>query len=142
MRARLLEDTPARRTFALVFDKGDDVGPELLRWAEREQVVAAQLAGIGGLSEATLAFFDRGKKDYLPIAVGEQVELVALNGSISRFEGKPKLHAHAVLGKRDGSTLSGHLLKARVWPTLEMFAAVFAQPLERHKDDETGLPLL
>ncbi|MEM4570530.1 MAG: DUF296 domain-containing protein, partial [Desulfurococcaceae archaeon] len=38
-----------------------------------------------------------------------------LSGNISIKEGEPFVHVHAVVGKRDGSTYSGHLVEAKVF---------------------------
>jgi hypothetical protein len=142
MRARLVEESGGRRTFVLAFDKGDEVEPELARFAAEQKIVAAELRGIGGCSEVTLAYFDRERLEYLPLPVREQVEVVSLVGNITLSQGKAKVHAHMVIGRRDGATLAGHLLAARVWPTLELFLTAYAQPLERHLDPEIKLPLL
>ena len=45
-------------------------------------------------------------------------------------------------GKRDGSTVGGHLLRATVYPTLEVFIADLGGRLTRKKDEKTGLMLL
>lgn len=34
---------------------------------------------------------------------------IALVGGVALEDGRPKIHAHAVLGRRDGSTCGGHL---------------------------------
>jgi predicted DNA-binding protein with PD1-like motif len=53
-----------------------------------------------------------------------------------------RIHAHVVLGKRDGSAHGGHLLKARVRPTLELIVTESPGHLRRVTDEKTGLPLL
>ena len=51
----------------------------------------------------------------------EQVEVASLIGDVALSpEGQPALHAHVVLGRRDGSALAGHLGSAHVRPTLEV----------------------
>jgi hypothetical protein len=57
-------------------------------------------------------------------------------------EGKPSIHAHVVLGKRDGSTCGGHLIEAEVRPTLELILTESPAHLERRYDQEAGLALL
>jgi predicted DNA-binding protein with PD1-like motif len=142
MRARLVEETPAHRTFVLACDKGDEVPEVLARFVTEQKIVAAELRGIGGFSEVTLAFFERYTLQYEPIPVKEQVEVVSIAGNVTLAEGKPKIHAHVVIGKKDGSTMAGHLLNARVWPTLELFVTAYATVVERKQDPETRLPLL
>ena len=142
MRAHLLAGVPARRAWLLAFDKGDDVPAVLLRWAEEEKLVAAELRGIGGFRAATLAYFEKTTMTYEPLPLGEQVEVVSLLGNITLADGKPKVHAHCVIGRKDGSTMGGHLLAAEVWPTLELFVTAYAERVERKPDPETKLPLL
>lgn len=49
------------------------------------------------------------RSKYLPIKVDEQVEVASLVGDIALADGKPALHLHAVLGRRDGTEMAGHL---------------------------------
>ena len=66
----------------------------------------------------------------------------SLVGDIAINEGKPKIHAHAVLGKRDGSTCGGHLIEAEVRPTLEVILTGSPAHLERRVDKEAALALI
>jgi predicted DNA-binding protein with PD1-like motif len=47
-----------------------------------------------------------------------------------------------VLGRRDGSVVGGHLLKAKVRPTLEVVLMESPAHLHRRHDQTTGLPLI
>jgi predicted DNA-binding protein with PD1-like motif len=142
MKSTLLHDENGLKTFALVFDKDDEVKESLLRFATENGLRGAQIAGIGAFSEVTLGFFDRQKKSYQEIPVKEQVEVLSFAGNIAGKDGKPMLHAHVVVGKRDGTAHGGHLLNGRVWPTLELIVTETPAHLHRLKDDETGLPLI
>ena len=55
---------------------------------------------------------------------------------------QPKVHAHAVLGRRDGSTVGGHLLDARVRPTLEVLLTESPDYLRRGCDPRSGIALI
>src|SRR6266480_5647727 len=141
MKARLLNETP--RTFALVFDKGDEVTASVLEFAKDNQLKASYFTALGSFSDATLGFFERERKDYKRIEIEEQVEVMSLFGNLTQDEsGQHKLHAHVVTGKRDGSEHGGHLLKAHVWPTLELFLTETSETLQRKVDEETNLLLL
>jgi hypothetical protein len=50
-----------------------------------------------------LGYFDWQKKDYRRIPIDEQVEVLALLGVIALDDGAPKLHAHVVVSKVDGT---------------------------------------
>jgi predicted DNA-binding protein with PD1-like motif len=129
-------------TYALIFDKGDEVVKELTTFASRERLAGAHFTAIGAFSEAVLGYFDRTRKDYTKIPIREQVEVLSLVGDVARQDGEPKVHAHVVVGKADGTAHGGHLLEARVWPTLELILTESPRPLARVSDRESGLALI
>jgi uncharacterized protein len=129
-------------THVLVFDKGDEVMEALTRFASEEGLTAGHFTAIGAFSDVTLGFLDPETKEYEPIVVDEQVEALSLVGDVSLQDGEPKIHAHVVVGKRDGSAHGGHLLEAHVWPTLEVVLSESPANLRRAVDAETGLPLI
>jgi predicted DNA-binding protein with PD1-like motif len=141
MKSKLLHDD-GLKTFALVFDKGDEAKEVLLRFAGEHRLGAAQVIAIGAFSEVTLGYFDRQQKTYREIPVKEQVEVLSFAGNIVERDGEPMLHAHVVVGKQDGTAHGGHFLRGRVWPTLEMIIAEMPIHLRRKHDQETGLPLI
>ena len=128
--------------FAVIFETGEDPVAGLTRFAAEQKLSASSFTAIGAFSEALLGYFDWEKKDYDRIPVKEQVEVLALVGDIALQDGKPRLHAHAVLGRRDGSACGGHLLEARVRPTLEIILTESPAHLRREYDPRTGLALI
>jgi uncharacterized protein len=128
--------------WALVFDKGDDPVEELERFAHEQRLTAASLTGIGAFSEVVLGWFDRERTEYEEIPVDEQVEVLSLAGDVAVEGDGPRVHVHVVVGKRDGSAHGGHLLRARVWPTLEVVLAESPAELRTAHDPETGLALI
>ena len=132
----------SERTWALVFATGDEVTSSLSDFAYREQLRAARFTAIGAFREATLGYFDWASKQYEKIPVREQVEVLSLIGDVALEGGQPKIHAHVVLGKRDGSAHGGHLLEARVRPTLEVMLTESPSHLRRMFDPESGLALI
>jgi predicted DNA-binding protein with PD1-like motif len=141
MRSKLINDGP-QRTFAVVFDKGDEVLENLLAFAREHDLSAAEFTGLGALSDAVLGYFDWQQKDYLRISIDEQVEVLNLTGNVALDDGEPKLHPHIVLGKRDGTAHGGHLLEGHVRPTLEVIVTESPAHLRRQSDPETGLALV
>ena len=141
MKSKLIYDGP-QRTFVVVFDHGDAVLENLLAFAREHRLSAAEFTGIGAFSDAVLGYFDWQKKDYERIPVDEQVEVLNLTGNIALADGEPKLHAHIVLGKADGTAHGGHLLEGHVRPTLEVVVTESPAHLQRRSDPETGLALI
>ena len=141
MKAKLI-DEGAHKTYALVFDKGDEFIAELTSFAETNGIGGSHFTAIGAFRDLTLGYFDPRKKDYKKIPIEEQVEVLSLVGDVAMKGDMPKVHAHVVVGKSDGSAHGGHILQAHVWPTLEVMLIESPRHLCRKPDDETGLALI
>ena len=143
MKAQLLDEQQGTRIFVVVFDKGDEAKSGLTSFAKEQRIAGAQLTAVGGFSRAVLGYFDRERKEYLKNKVDEQVEVLSLIGDVALTpKGEPEVHAHVVVGRRDGTTLGGHLLEAEVWPTLEVVVTDSPRHLQKTHDAETGLALI
>jgi len=141
MKATLLDAT-GPRTWALIFDKGDEPVAGLTAFAKAQKLGAAHFTAIGAFSDVTLGYFDRAKRDYKKIPLHEQVEVLSLIGDVALDKGEPKVHAHVVVGRADGEARGGHLLEAHVWPTLEVVLVESPRHLRKRHDPETGLALI
>ena len=141
MKAKLIHDQ-VQKTYALVFDKEDEVISGLTKFAKDQALGASHFTAIGAFSDVTLGYFDRREKSYEKIPLHEQVEVLSLIGDIAINRNEPKIHAHVVVGRRDGSACGGHLMDARVWPTLEVILTESPRHLERKYDPESGLALI
>jgi predicted DNA-binding protein with PD1-like motif len=141
MQARLLNEKP-ERTFALILESGDEVVACLERFAAEQHLTASRLTAIGAFSDVTLGYFDWERKHYTPHRFAEQLEVLSLIGDIAMDGDRLKVHAHVVLGRRDCTTVGGHLLKATVRPTLEVLVTDSPDYLCREHDPETGLALI
>jgi uncharacterized protein len=133
-----------QRTYAIVFDEGEETMEGLTNFAKDQEISAATFSAIGAFEKATLAFFDMQSKEYEKIPVQEQVEVLTFMGNVAVNVEKdePKIHAHAVLGKRDGTTLGGHVMEGHVRPTLEVLLIESPEYLQRRTDEKTGLALI
>jgi predicted DNA-binding protein with PD1-like motif len=141
MRTQVIHEG-AQKTWALVLEKGDEAVAALTNFAREHGLAAAHFTAIGAFSDVTLGYFDREQKDYRKIPITEQVEVLSLLGDVALDNEQPKLHAHVVVGKSDGSAHGGHLLSARVWPTLEVILTESPSHLRRRTDHESGLALI
>src|SRR5690606_6987585 len=143
MQSKPLDESGGRRTYAVILETGDELMSCLENFANREHLSAAQITAIGALSDAELNYFDWETKRYLRNPVNEQVEVAALYGDVAIGpDGKPAIHIHAVLGRRDGAALAGHLTRGHVRPTLEIVLTESPAHLCKKHDPETGLALI
>lgn len=142
MTSRVIQEGD-QKTYMVVFEAGEEVTAGLLAFAKEQHLSAAHLTAIGAFERVTLAFFDLQTKEYRKIPVNEQVELLSLTGNIALDEeNKPKLHAHVVIGKADGTAHGGHLLEAYARPTVEAVVVASSGSLRRRMRPEFGLALL
>ncbi|MGB3025409.1 PPC domain-containing DNA-binding protein [Paradevosia shaoguanensis] len=143
MQSKLIHDAEGQQTYAIILATGDEVTACLTAFAKEAGLQAASFKAIGAFKSARLAFFDWEAKEYLPIAVDEQVEVASLTGDVAIGpDDKPTLHIHAVLGRRDGSAVAGHLLSAEVRPTLEVILTESPEYLRKKLDPNVGLALI
>lgn len=143
MQQKLLHENDGQRTYAVVLETGDEAMDCLQRFVTAERIGAAQITGIGALSDLVLMYFDWEIKNYKKIPVPQQVEVASLIGDVAEgVDGKPSLHVHLVVGKSDGTAMAGHLAQAHVRPTLELVVTESPAHLRKVKDQESGLPLI
>lgn len=141
MKSKVVEDADVV-TYVLVCDPGDEAVFELTRFARAEHLEAAQITAVGAFERATVGWFDRAARDYRRIDVAEQCELLSLIGDIAEGEDGPVPHMHVVLGLSDGTTRGGHLLEARVFPTLEAVVTENPARLRKVMRSDIGIPLI
>ena len=141
MRFKRIDESPT--TFILVFETGDELAAGLLQFAKEQGLSAASFKAVGALSSVRLGWFNWETKKYDPaVTLDEQVELLSLIGDVALKDGDPVVHAHAVIGKRDGTAHGGHLLRADVRPTCEVVLTESPVHLRKTYDQESGLFLI
>ena len=141
MQSRIIGENP--KTYIVVFKTGEELAEGLKEFAQTENLSAASFKAIGAFSSVELGWFDWDTKKYMPsVQLSEQMELLSLIGDIALDKGKPTVHAHAVIGKKDGTAHGGHLLKAVVRPTCELVITESLVELQKKYDSESGIALI
>lgn len=142
MKSTLLYEENGRRSFLLVLDKGEEAHGAISSFAAMHNIKAASLSAIGAASGATLGYFDPATGSYLSTVFDEQMELASCLGDIADDGGKPALHAHVVLGRRDSTAVAGHLQRLHVFPTMEVVLTESPAHLRKRLDPATGLAFI
>ncbi len=128
--------------FLIRLEAGEEAMTSLRVWAAEQRVGFAVFWAIGAMRRATLGYFDTTAALYRQIPVEEQVEVLSITGNVALGEdGNPIVHAHAILGRADGSLVGGHLIEGWTFPMLEVVVRVFPEPVYRRADPTTGLTL-
>jgi predicted DNA-binding protein with PD1-like motif len=122
--------------------KDEEAVAALRRLVGERRIATSQITAVGGFAKATLGYFDRERREYVPIPVHEQAEVLSLVGDVADGpDGAPAVHCHVVLGLRDGTTRGGHLLEGHVWPTLEVMIDESPAHVRKRIDPDVGLAL-
>lgn len=119
-------------------DHGADWREEIEAFAARNDVGSAWFAGAGTVDGAEVWFYDRDEREHRSVGFDEPLAVAACVGNVSLLDGEPFAHTHAVLARPSGQALAGHLNAATVYAG-ELYLRTFEEPLERERDDETGL---
>ncbi len=142
MKVKLIGDANGMKQYAVIFYKGDEAFSGLMEFAQKYHVTTGHFTAIGALSTVNLGWFDPQKKMYKENPLNEQLEVASMIGDFALYKGKPALHTHMVVGRRDGTTMGGHVIEAIVSPTLEVFVTVDPSSLQKRYDPETDLTLI
>jgi uncharacterized protein len=141
MRFRQIDESP--KTFMIVFETGDELVRGLSEFASEQNLSAASFKAVGALSSVRLGWYNLESKKYDPsVTLDAQLELLSLIGDVALKDGKPVVHSHMVVGKRDGTAHGGHLLEAHIRPTCEVVLTESPAHLQKFIDPESGLALM
>ena len=122
-------------------EHGEDIISQFTALAEMNGIETGTLSAIGALSHADLAFYDQSSHEYGIIALNEPMEMASCSGNISLKDGRPFVHAHAVLSDRTGRTHGGHLISGTIFAAELFLQELSGLPLKRVSDSITGLYL-
>lgn len=141
MRSKQIAENP--KTIVVILDTGDEILSSLNSIARTEHLAGSSFKAIGALSNVELGWFNWETKKYqTAVKLQEQIELLSLIGDIAVKDGEPQVHAHLVIGRKDGTAHGGHLVKATVRPTCEIVITESPQHLQKQIDPESGIALI
>lgn len=133
--------------YTLRFERGELVAEGLLKFVREQKIKGGWIVGLGGLSWATLGFYDLSSQQYSWTKLEEPLELTNLTGNIAWSAGQqsePALHLHATVSDASLHASGGHLQEAETAGTVEVFIHRWLSDdgLHRSRDEDVGLNLL
>lgn len=123
-------------------DKHEEIIEKLMDICKREQIKLANVNALGAIGEFTVGLFDTAEKKYFSTNYSGDYEIVSLTGSVTTMDKNQYNHIHISAADRENKVFGGHLNKAIVSATCEMFINIIDGAVDRKFDDETGLNLL
>lgn len=128
-------------TIVIRLDPKEEICEQIIAVAEKEEVMLAEIQGLGALNELTTGVFHTMTKEYHANEFQGAFEIVSLTGTITRQDGKVYLHAHLSAGDEKGNVFGGHLNRAVVSATAEIVIRIIDGAVGRKFNEEIGLNL-
>lgn len=122
-------------------DPGEDIVEQLLIIAGRENITLAQVNALGAVREFTIGAYSVPEQKYYQKDYSGSWEVVSLHGNVTRKDGAPYVHLHMGAGDHSGVMVGGHLNRAIIGGTCEMFITMYDGEIGRKHDPVTGLQI-
>ena len=129
--------------FFVVLKKGEEILSSLKEFCISQNIDSGFISGIGAIEDFEIGAFDTKKGEYIKKSYKEPHELLSLTGNISKKEdGEFVIHLHCIAGDEEMNVFGGHLFKAKIAVTCEIFIHREELKLTRRFDRETNLYLI
>ncbi len=122
-------------------DRGEEILDNIKKIALKENIRLANVNALGATNDFTVGVYNLDEKKYYSNSFKGAFEIVSLTGSINTMNGEFYTHIHMACGNDKGEVFGGHLNRAIVSATCEMFIDIIDGEVDRFKDDVTGLNL-
>jgi hypothetical protein len=136
VRAKLIGQEGASRTYQLVLAPGTEAVQAISEFVTSNQIQAAHFEGLGACTDAVVAYYDPTTHAYQKTAYQQQMEIVSIIGDAAPTAGDGAgFHAHIGLAFADGTMHGGHLVEVHVSPTMELTLTASPTPVHRAYDE-------
>ena len=124
--------------------RGENVIATLTAFCIEENITAGVFQGIGAVERVKIGYYDLGKKEYFFRDEPGVFEVASMQGNVALVDGKPFIHAHAVLSRCDATCecIGAHIKEAFVAVTLEIYLTPLDISVTRKLNEDIGLKLL
>ncbi len=133
----VLSDKLNARLRMIRLDDSAELPNDLLNIIPAESAVI--VSGVGMLTDVELGWFDTDKKMYITHTFPGSYEILSFSGNLSKRSDSKFLHVHVALGTRDKHVIGGHLVRAKVLNTLELFILELDEILYRDENSKLNV---
>ena len=123
----------------LRLDKGDDIVESILDVAKKENITLAEINGLGATDDFQIGVFNLETKEYDLHDFSGNHEITNLCGSITMMDDEQYHHLHITCANSNGDCVGGHLYKAKISLTCEIFIRIIDSRLDRIFDENIGI---
>ena len=122
-------------------DKGEEILEQIKVISDQENIKLANVNALGATNEFTVGVFKVDEKKYYSNEFKGNFEIVSLTGSINTMNDEFYTHIHMSAGNDKGEVFGGHLNRAVVSATCEMFIEIIEGKVDREFNEDVGLNL-
>ena len=134
--------TREKDTLIIRLEKGDELVESIMKICEEEKIKTGIISGIGACGEIEAGYFDTVEKEYHSKIFKGHLEIVSLSRNYTQMDGKPYGHFHIGFSDEECNLKGGHLNRAIVSATAEIFVQGMDRGIDRKFSDEIGLNLM
>lgn len=128
--------------YRIRIDRGEEIISSIRSFAQRENVLHAEVSGLGAVGHVIVGLYDTAAKKYIANTFSGDMEIISLTGSITEKDSEVYLHLHIGLSDVTGAVRGGHLTEAVVSGTCELFVSILPGNTGRKFDADIGLNLI
>lgn len=129
----------AGNTLIIRLKPGDEILESIGAACRENGIVCGYVTGIGASDDAVVGCFSREKKDYTDREYTGDMEICSLVGNITQKDGAIFPHIHITLAREDGVIVGGHLKRAVISLTAEIFISSTDCVINRKYCKNTGI---
>lgn len=129
-------------TIIVRIDKGEEIIKTLTEVCQKNNVTFGTISGIGSTNNVILSTYDLETKQYYAHKLEGRMEVVSLNGNITRKENETYLHLHISVADNHCNVLGGHLNECYISTSCEVIITKINGFANRRYNEETGLNIL
>ena len=126
-------------TYVVRLDPGDEIVESIKKISLKENIKLAMVNGLGGINNFEVGVYDVKEKQYHRKEFNGAYEITSLHGNINTMNGEFYTHIHMSACGIDYNAVGGHLYKAVISATAEIFITVLDGIVDREKNQITGL---
>ncbi|PRX21789.1 hypothetical protein BX659_1309 [Orenia metallireducens] len=129
-------------TVVLRLEKGEEILSSIKKVCEAEDIKLGTISGLGAVDYLSVGLYKTKEKEYISNVYQGEFEISSLIGNVTTKNSKVYLHIHATFSDVKNKVVGGHLNKAIVSATAEIFILKVKGTVERELDDTIGLNLM
>src|SRR3989338_27018 len=99
MQKNSMRSTKDGKNHVIILERGEDVIPTLEKYCAEHKITAGVFTGIGAVNNIEIGYYDFEKREYHFRSESGDFEVASMTGNITIVDGKPFIHAHAVLSR-------------------------------------------